>query len=204
MADEGIGVDADVDADGIAQLVALVGNGAAKVKEVAAEGLTDLAHESAPNSAAIIDAGAIEPLVRLVTNGTSMGRKKAMVALSTLAEAEPAEGQREAAWALVRLAPRVDGLGWGTTDYDIDRRKKVAIAEAGAFDPLMRLVCDASGDLQFGAEGALRELDRARTVQIQILQDENKSLKRQLDRIEVEQLAQALDKSLARDQVNSD
>ena len=35
-------------------------------------------------------------------------------------------------------------------------------------------------------------------------EDENKSLKRQLDRIEVEQIAQALDKSLARDQVNSD
>ena len=93
---------------------------------------------------------------------------------------------------------------WGTTDYDIDRRKKVAIAEAGAFDPLMKLVCDASGDLQFGAEEALRELDSARTVQIQILQDENKSLKRQLDRIEGEQVAQALDKSLARVQVISD
>jgi hypothetical protein len=176
--------------------VALVGNGAAKVKEVAAEGLTDLAHESAAISAAIIDAGAIEPLVRLVTNGTSMGRKKAMVALSTLAEAEPAEGQREAAWALVRLAPRPTGRGWGPTDYDMDVRKKVAVAEAGAFDPLIRLVCDASGSLKSGAAEALRELDRATTLRIRILQDENKSLKRQLDRIEGEHVAQALARSL--------
>ncbi|CAH0364172.1 unnamed protein product [Pelagomonas calceolata] len=194
MADEGIGADSTVDADGITQLVALVGNGAAKVKEVAAEGLTDLASESAAYSAAIIDAGAIEPLMRLVTNGTSMGRKKAMVALSTLAEAEPAEGQREAAWALVRLAEAL--VRGGPTDYDMDARKKVAVAEAGAVDPLIRLVCDASEDLKFGAAEALRELDRATRRRIRILQDENKSLKRQLDRIEGEQVAQALARSL--------
>ena len=66
----------------------------------------------------------------------------------------------------------------------MDARNKVAVAEAGAFDPLMRLVCDASGDLQYGAEVAQRELDRATRRQIRILQDENKSLKRQLDRID--------------------